>query len=249
MKIPAKKISDEQITEYLPLVKKIALKMRSRLPASVHIDDLISAGMIGLVQALDKFQEERGFQFKTFAEFRIRGAMVDELRSADWAPKGIRQQSKQYKQACEEIQQEKGRPATDGELAKVLCISTKRVKNLAVHTQTLDNMNASEYKSKDKELQPLKEVENVAEADQNTDPFRQAALANMRQVLSARLRELDPMDAKVLELYYFAELNLKEIGAKLEICESRVSQIHSRALKKLRAHLQHAKLDEEALAA
>lgn len=233
------RISDAKIQEYLPLVRKIALKMRSRLPASVDYDDLVSAGLIGLMQALDKFDASKGFQFKTFAEFRIRGAMIDELRTEDWAPKGIRHRAKQFRETADAIRQRENRPATKEELAAALAIPVARVEELERHVQTLDSMNAALYQPKEEQTQTgLRLVVDQVECEnEHCDPFHETFVHNLREVLENGMRHLEAVEHQVLSLYYFEELNLKEIGARLELCESRVSQIHSKALRKLKGKL------------
>jgi len=224
--------------EYFSLVKIVAKKMATRLPASVDFDDLVSAGLIGLMQALDRFKPEKGFKFKTYAEFRIRGAMIDELRSQDWCPKGMRQKAKQFERICEKLRQKKGRKATDKELCQALHISKAKYEQLLRDVNTLEQMNLASYVrlgSDDDRTQTT--IELVPDTTENGNPFEEANRHNVRDKIEQAMRQLTETERMVLSLYYFEDLNLKEIGRQLQLSESRVCQLHSKAIAQLKDSL------------
>lgn len=224
--------------EYSALVKIIAKKMATRLPASVDFDDLVSAGLIGLMQALERYKPEKGFKFKTYAEFRIRGAMLDELRSQDWCPKGMRQKAKQFQRICEKLQAKKGRQATDKELASALHLNKTKYEQLVRDVNTLEQMNLASYvRVVAGEDRTQTTIELVADTHEHVDPFEEASRHNVRERLEHAMRHLPEPERTVLSLYYFEEMNLKEIGQRLNLSESRVCQLHSKAIKDLKQSL------------
>ncbi len=224
--------------EYFSLVKIIAKKMATRLPASVDYDDLVSAGLIGLMQALERFKPEKGFKFKTYAEFRIRGAMIDELRSQDWCPKGMRQKAKQFERICEKIRQKKGRKATDKELCQALHISKVKYEQLVRDVNTLEQMNLASYvRLGGDEDRTQTTIELVADNSEVCNPFEEASRHDVREKIEQALRHLPETERTVLSLYYFEDKNLKEIGKELNLSESRVCQLHSKAITQLKGTL------------
>ena len=242
------KQNEALMLEYYSLVVIVAKKMANRLPASIETDDLISAGLIGLMQALERYDESRGYKFKTYAEFRIRGAMLDELRSQDWAPKGMRQKAKQFERICEKIKSKKGRKATDKELCQALQLSKPKFEQLVRDVNTLEQMNLASYTKMQEEECTSPTIELVPDADENHDPFQEANKHNIRECLDRVMKDLPENERAVLSLYYYEELNLKEIGARLNISESRVCQLHAKALSQLKAKFRGS-LGEEILEA
>jgi len=244
---PAQNASRESVMlEYFSLVKIVAKKMATRLPASVDYDDLVSAGLIGLMQALDRFKPEKGFKFKTYAEFRIRGAMIDELRSQDWCPKGMRQKAKQFERICEKIRQKKGRRATDKELCQALHISKHKYEQLVRDVNTLEQMNLASYiRIGADEDRTQTTIELVPDCSDSGNPFEEASRHDMRDMIEKALRHLPETERTVLSLYYFEELNLKEIGRKLNLSESRVCQLHSKAISQLKSSLASEQLETQ----
>lgn len=225
---------DDLMLEYHSLVKIIAKKMAHRLPASVEVDDLISAGLIGLMQALERFKPEKGFKFKTFAEFRIRGAMLDELRSQDWCPKGMRQKAKQFERICEKLQEKKGRKATDKELCQALHLTKPKFEQLVRDVNTLEQMNLASYIRMGAEEEKTQSAIELVADESEVNPFEEASRHNVRDKIDQALRHLPEGERNVLSLYYFEELNLKEIGQKLHLSESRVCQLHSKGISHLK---------------
>ncbi len=240
------KSRDSLMLEYFSLVKIVAKKMATRLPASVDYDDLVSAGLIGLMQALERFNPEKGFKFKTYAEFRIRGAMIDELRTQDWCPKGMRQKAKQFERICEKIRQKKGRRATDKELCSALHLSKEKYEQLVRDVNTLEQMNLASYvKVGAAEDRTQTTIELVPDTHDGIDPFEEANKHDLREKIEKGLRHLPEVERQVLSLYYFDELNLKEIGVRLHLSESRVCQLHSKAIQDLKQCLEDEHLETQ----
>lgn len=232
--------------EYFSLVKIVAKKMISRLPASVEFDDLVSAGLIGLMQALERFRPEKGYKFKTYAEFRIRGAMIDELRSQDWCPKGMRQKAKQFERICEKLRENKGRRATDKELAQALHLSKPKYEQLVRDVNTLEQMNLASYTSAgSREDRTQTTIELVPDDHQGVNPFEEANRHDVHDKIVQALGHLSEAEQKVLSLYYFEELNLKEIGQKLQLSESRVCQLHAKGIAQLKQFLGDDSLESQ----
>jgi len=232
--------------EYFSLVKIVAKKMATRLPASVDYDDLVSAGLIGLMQALERFKPEKGFKFKTYAEFRIRGAMIDELRTQDWCPKGMRQKAKQFERICEKLRQKKGRRATDKELCQALHISKSKYEQLVRDANTLEQMNLASYiRVGADEDRTQTTIELVPDSGEGANPFEEANRHNVRDKIEKAMRQLPETERVVLALYYFDDMNLKEIGKRLNLSESRVCQLHSKAISALKQSLARDNLDHQ----
>jgi RNA polymerase sigma factor FliA len=227
---------DELILQYAPWVKFIALRMASKLPAHIQAEDLISAGIIGLIDALDKFNPAREVQFKTYAQIRIQGAMKDELRALDWASRSMRQKVKRLEHAYATLEQEFGRPPSSEEVANSLGIKMDEfeemlddVKGTAlVSLEELGQGPASEDKS------------SLLEAlltRQDQDPLEMLNLQDLKKALTLAIAELPEKERLVLSLYYFEELTMKEVGNVLNLTESRISQLHTQAVLRLRGKL------------
>ncbi|CDG17997.1 RNA polymerase sigma factor FliA [Xenorhabdus doucetiae] len=217
---------------YVPLVRHEALRLQVRLPASVELDDLLQAGGIGLLNAVERFDSMQGTAFTTYAVQRIRGAMLDELRSRDWAPRSVRRNAREVTQTIRKLEQELGRPASEQEVAKELKI------NLIEYRQILLDTNNSQLFSYDEWHEIHGEsCEPVIEEEHEANPLQQLLEGDLRQRVIDVIESLPEREKMVLTLYYQEELNLKEIGAVLDVGESRVSQLHSQAIKRLRARL------------
>ncbi|KLU14057.1 MULTISPECIES: RNA polymerase sigma factor FliA [Xenorhabdus] len=217
---------------YVPLVRHEALRLQVRLPANVELDDLLQAGGIGLLNAVERFDSMQGTAFTTYAVQRIRGAMLDELRSRDWAPRSVRRNAREVTQTIRKLEQELGRPASEQEVAKELKI------NLIEYRQILLDTNNSQLFSYDEWHEIHGEsCEPVIEEEHEANPLQQLLEGDLRQRVIDVIESLPEREKMVLTLYYQEELNLKEIGAVLNVGESRVSQLHSQAIKRLRARL------------
>ncbi|WKD28484.1 RNA polymerase sigma factor FliA [Halomonas sp. KG2] len=218
----------ELLTQYMPLVRRQALTLQVRLPASIELDDLIQAGMVGLLEALGRFDATQGATFATFASQRIRGAMMDELRTRDWLPRSVRRSARAVDDAVRRLEQQLGRPPEESEIARDLDMP------LSEYQQLLNDTNSGQ-------LLPFEEL--VAEGAESAKeeatnlPFDQLLDKQQRQSLIDAIDALPEREKLLMALYYQEELNLKEVGAVLGVTESRVSQLHSQAISRLRARL------------
>lgn len=223
------------IMEYAPLIKYIAQKIAARLPANIELDDLMSSGVIGLMDAIEKYDPTRDNKFKTYAEFRIRGAILDELRAQDWVPRSIREKAKMLERAYLKIEQELGRPATEEEVSKALNLSMEEYHSLlndirSVSILSIDELNS--FSKGDKKL-----LVGLVENQKSTNPYSEVNSVALKNQVTKAIKELPEKQRLVLSLYYYEELNLKEIGKVLGVTESRVSQLHTQAVLRLRAKL------------
>lgn len=221
---------DQLVREHAGLVKRIAHHLMGRLPDSVQVDDLIQAGMIGLLEAARKYDGGKGASFETYAGIRIRGAMLDEIRRGDWAPRSVHRNSRRITDAIKQVESEKGRDAEDSEVAAFLGMSQEEY-----HSILQDSTGCRLYSYEE----VAEKSENGMEVFQETSPNPFAGIERdaFQKHLADAIRHLPEREQLVLALYYDEELNLKEIGAVLGVSESRVSQLHSQATHRLRARL------------
>lgn len=217
------------VEEYAPLVKKIALHLMARLPASVQLEDLMQAGMIGLLEAAQRYTSAKGATFETYAGIRIRGAMVDEIRKGDWVPRSVHRNARRIAQAIKTLEDQLGREPQDAEVARELGMDVDE------YHAALSDASCGRLFSLD-ELKESGELP-IDQADSGGNPFDGVSSDAFRHSLARAIEELPEREKLVLSLYYQEELNLKEIGAVLGVSESRVSQIHSQAALRLRARL------------
>ena len=221
---------DDTVAQHAPLVKRIAYHLMSRLPPSVQADDLIQAGMIGLLEASRNYDATQGASFETYAGIRIRGAMLDEIRKNDWAPRSVHRKARKVAEAVRTIENIKGRDARDSEVAEVLEIS------LDEYHQMLQD--ASGYLVMSFEDMGVDDEAVASQfADKNSGILEGLQRDDFKKSLSEAVSGLPERERLVMALYYDEELNLREIGAVLGVSESRVSQIHSQALIRLQARL------------
>lgn len=219
--------SREIIAEYGHIVKFIAHKLSYNLPASMEVTDLINVGLVGLLDAAERFEAERGFKFTTFAEFRVRGAMLDEMRRQDWIPRGARERAREYQSVKEKFSKEKGRRPTNKEVGKKMGLPEHKISELE-QNDGVAKMVRFEH------LENLDDSGDSGVTELEMSPFDMTARKNIRAVMEKVIHDLPERLQMILVMYYFEELSLKEIGAKLEITESRVSQLHSRAIHGMR---------------
>lgn len=237
--VNAEKEREKVVLQHLPQIKYIAQRIAVKLPPDVQLDDLISAGVIGLLDAYEKFDEGKGVKFKTYAEVRIRGAILDSLRELDWAPRSLRKRSKEVEDALIRVEQRMGRAATDTDVAKEL---EMRLKDYHVLLDQLKGLNIGHFQVADSNSQgddeddpPLRYVPVSGEDD---SPFQICLKHEVRGVLAQLIKKLPEREQLVISLYYDEELTMKEIGHVLGVNESRISQLHTRAMLRLRARLQ-----------
>jgi RNA polymerase sigma factor for flagellar operon FliA len=223
------------LTQHLPLVRRIALQMLAKLPASVELDDLIQVGMLGLLDASTRYEDNRGAQFETFASQRIRGAMLDELRASDWGSRALRQSARQVEQAIRLLGHRLGRPPSEGEIAKELQMSLSDYQSLLQEIQGAQLLYVEDFAREDGGENPVLELR--AQDSGRDDPLQILMESGFRAELVEAIRNLPERDQLLLNLYYEEELNLREIGAILEVSQSRVCQLHSQAISRLRASL------------
>lgn len=231
------KVRDEIVVEYAPLVKYIAQKIASRLPSNIELDDLISCGVIGLMDAIVKFDPTRDNKFKTYAEFRIRGSILDELRAQDWVPRSVREKAKLVERAYSKLESNLGRPATDEEMCKELECSQDEFYDLLNKAKSVSVLNiddSASFNRGDKKL-----IAGLMEDSTNANPFSAVSYKNMRDKIKEGIGQLPEKQRLVLSLYYYEDLNLKEIGSVLTVTESRVSQLHTQAILKLKVKLKN----------
>lgn len=231
------KTKDEIIVEYAPLIRYIAQKIAARLPSNIELDDLISCGVIGLMDAIDKFDPSRDNKFKTYAEFRIRGAILDELRAQDWVPRSVREKAKLVERAYQKLEGELGRPATDDEMCKELNCSQEEFHDLLNKAKSVSLLNiddSASFNRGDKKL-----MMGLLENRRSSNPFAAVNYKKSRERIKEGIKSLPEKQRLVLSLYYYEDLNLKEIGQVLDVTESRVSQLHTQAIIKLKGKLKN----------
>ena len=222
---------NELVERHAPLVKRIAHHLLARLPASVLVDDLIQAGMIGLLEASRNFDGSKGASFETFAGIRIRGSMLDEIRKGDWTPRSVHKNGRAITEAIRQVERETGRDARDVDIAEKLQVS------LDEYHQMLLEVNSGKLIG----IEDLGVTEDVVTTEQtkgSDTPFEDLLQGSFQKALAHAITTLPEREAIVLSLYYDEELNLREIGEVLDVSESRISQIHSQAMLKLKVRMQ-----------
>lgn len=220
------------VQSHLPMVKRIAYHLMSKLPASVEADDLIQAGLIGLLDAVDRFDDSQGAHFETYATQRVRGAMLDELREADWASRTIRKASRQIESAIHVLQQRLQRPPTEQEIAGEMNLSINEYFELLNETRGAQLVYYEDLYSKDNEDFLERFVDELA-----AGPFEMLTDHKFKRALTQAVVELPEREKLLMGLYYEQEMNFKEIGAILGVSESRVCQLHGQAIARLRGTL------------
>ncbi len=218
-----------ELEQYLPLVKRIAYHLKGRLPDSVFVDDLIQSGIVGLIEAMQKFNANQGASFETYAGIRIRGSMLDEIRKGDWTPRSVYRKSRAVSEAINKVESKLGREARDEEIALQMEVSIEEYHHIlqdtnSVHLLSIDQPDHDE----------LSEDRMVSS---RMTPFSELVESGFQEALVGEISSLPDKEKLVMSLYYDEELNLKEIGEVLSVSESRVSQIHSQAIKRIRSRM------------
>ncbi len=219
-----------KVEQYAPLVKRIALHLKARLPASVELDDLIQAGMLGLMDAVSHFEEGHGAVFETYATIRVRGAMIDEMRHSSWAPRSVHQNTRLISEAMSALSHKLGREPKDSEIAAELKVSLEK------YYQMLTDSSNSQIVGID-DLGIDDDVIGESSDHREDKLFNLLASAEFKKALAGAIARLPEREQQVLAFYYDEELNLREIGAVLDLSESRVCQIMSQAMARLRSML------------
>ncbi len=219
------------LEQHTVLVKRIAYHLLARLPASVQVEDLIQSGMIGLFEAASNFDGSKGASFETFAGIRIRGAMLDEIRKGDWTPRSVHKNSRMVSDAIKSLESALGRDVTDAEVAEKLDISLNEYHHILNEVSTGKIIGIEDLGVSD-------DAVKYDEDFQVDDPYQSIEQVNFKKTLTECISTLPEREALVLSLYYDEELNLREIGQVLDVSESRVSQIHSQAMHRLKARMQ-----------
>lgn len=222
--------ADALVARHAELVKRIAYHLAGRLPPQVEVEDLVQAGMLGLLEAAAHFTSDRGASFETYAGIRIRGAMLDALRKLDWAPRSVHRKARAAAQALREVENELGGEADESQVAARLGVSVAEYQRIVRDAATCRLLSLEDMTTPDGVVVELP-------ADPSADPFADVTDEAMRDALVAAIDKLPERERLVMSLYYEQELNLKEIGAVLGVTESRVCQLHGQALARLRARL------------
>lgn len=229
-------IRDRLIRQYAPLVKYVAGKVAVGMPATVEFDDLVGCGVFGLFDAIEKYDPDKHVKFKTYAVTRIRGAILDELRSMDWVPRTVRQKSRELDETVRDLEANLGRSASDREIADAMGTSVKEFEKMLVKISSTTIMSLNEVWYAGDEHESIS-VADTIESPVSLNPDTIVERDEIRRVIVEAIKELPEKEKKVLVLYYYEDLTLKEIGQVLDVTESRISQLHTRAIMRLRAKL------------
>jgi RNA polymerase sigma factor for flagellar operon FliA len=229
-------IRDAFIRQYAPLVKYVAGKVAASMPNTVEFEDLVGFGVFGLLDAIEKFDPDKNVKFKTYAVTRIRGAIFDELRSIDWVPRSVRQKTKEIEDAVVNLEAKLGRPVSDQEIASSMGVSEDEFMKtmLKISSTSVLSLNDVWYSGDDADKISIGES---IESPSSMNPDATVEREEVKRVIVQAINELPEKEKKVLVLYYYEDLTLKEIGQVLEVTESRVSQLHTKAILRLRAKL------------
>jgi len=224
---------DEQLRKYSPLVRRLAHHMIAKLPPSVELDDLIQVGMIGLTEAISRYEPSQGVQFETFASQRIRGAMIDELRDGDWMSRGSRKSQKDIEHAVHRLQQKLHRAPMESEIAKELGMELADYQHLLAKVRGTQLVYLEDISGGEDEDSFL----DRHMGDHEADPSAVLQDQRMRMALVAAIKGLPDREQQIMSMYYEHDMNLKEIAAVLGVTESRICQLHSQSIARLRAKL------------
>lgn len=225
------------ILQYIPLVKYVVGRLAISLPHFLTSEDIVSYGVVGLIDAIERYEAGRNVKFSTYAIARIRGAIIDELRSLDWMPRQVRKQAREIEQAMSRLDQELGRPATERELARSMGLTVDKLQRaLFDSSASTISLNRMVDADSDHTSQVMPELAD----DKALDPLDYTERMELSRTLAVAISQLSLREQQVLSLYYADELNLREIGQVLSVSESRVCQLHTKAILRLRGILQRA---------
>lgn len=232
----SKKEKERLILDYMGVVKIIAKKVLLKLPSNYELDDLISVGVIGLIDAIEKYDPGHGVKFKTYAEYRIKGQILDELRALDWASRATRDKIKNVEKVNDALTGELGRQVTESELCKALKLKRPEFFRLMQRIQPVHTISLSLYDKND--VNAVNNHNALTDLSFNSNPFEIANRNNMKKVIKERISELPENEGKVLSLYYFEEKTMREISEVLKVTESRVSQLHQSSMIRLKKRVE-----------
>jgi RNA polymerase sigma factor for flagellar operon FliA len=230
-------LKEQIVLEHTPLIRYIVNRIAVRLPSHIDLDDLHNTGVIGLMDAIEKYDPEKNCKFKTYAEFRIKGAILDQLRSLDWVPRSVRQKSRRLERAYGEVEQRLGRSASEDEVADSLGLQIDKFHELLNQVRGISLVNLEEIRGTNADGDRTGTYSDVIEDVHSENPFASFKLSEMKQVIATTIATLPEKERLVVSLYYYEDLNMKEIGGILGITESRVCQIHTKAVLRLRTKL------------
>ncbi len=230
---------DQMLLEHLPTVRYLARRIHERLPQHVELDDLVSAGMVGLIDAFAKFDHTKKVQFKSYAQFRIRGAILDSLRTLDWSPRELRRKGRAVEEAIRSVTQKLGRAPSEPEIATEMNLGLVEYQQLLGELKGLEIGSLHMERTEDSGDEELSYIPGSPDED----PLFRCLQGEMKQRLMDAIEDLPEKERIVLTLYYYEELTMKEIGLTLGVVESRVSQIHSSAVVRLRVALAGLRTD------
>ena len=235
-----KTIREHFVKQYAPLVKYVAGKIAIGMPQNVDFDDLVGYGVFGLLDAIEKFDPNKDIKFKTYAVTRIRGAIYDELRSIDWVPRSVRQKAKELERIIGKLENRLGRSAKDEEIAKELGISVKDLRTLILKISGASILSLSDVWYVGDESDKVSVMETI-ESPRSLNPDVIVEREEVKNIIVQAISDLPDKEKKVLILYYYEDLTLKEIGEVLQVTESRISQLHTKAIMRLRSKLMNIK--------
>ena len=227
---------EQQVLKYAPLLKRIVSRMASRFPPEVDPEEVYQAGMIGLLDAVDKFDPSRDIQFQTYAEYRIKGSILDELRALDWVPRGVRAAATEWERAWNEQCSALGREPSDSEMAAKLEMPLNQYHEFAANASPLSLVTIDQLGGSGDEEDGQSLLDILRDPD-GSDPFSELSMHQLKNRLQEAIEELPEREQTILSLYYIEELNMKEVAAVLGVGEARVSQLHTKIILKLRAKL------------
>ena len=232
-------LREEIVLEHTPLIRYIVNRIAVRLPSHIDLDDLHNTGVIGLMDAIDKYDPEKNCKFKTYAEFRIKGAILDQLRSLDWVPRSVRQKGRRLERAYGDVEQRLGRSANEDEVADSLGLQLDKFHELINQVRGISLVNLEELRGGGQDGDRSGSYADIVEDVNAENPFASLKVQEMRSVVADTIATLPEKERLVISLYYYEDLNMKEIGNILGITESRVCQIHTKSVLRLRSKLKN----------
>jgi RNA polymerase sigma factor for flagellar operon FliA len=230
-------LKEQIVLEHAPLIRYIVNRIAVRLPSHIDLDDLHNTGVIGLMDAIDKYDPEKNCKFKTYAEFRIKGAILDQLRSLDWVPRSVRQKGRRLERAYGDVEQRLGRSANEDEVADSLGLQLDKFHELINQVRGISLVNLEELRGGGQDGDRSGSYADIVEDVNAENPLASLKLQEMRTVVADTIATLPEKERLVISLYYYEDLNMKEIGNILGITESRVCQIHTKSVLRLRSKL------------